>query len=135
MAKKLSAIEGIGPKTVELFASAGVTTVEQLLEKGADKKGRDALEEATGLPLKKILTFVNMADLFRIKGIGSQFAELLQASGVNTVVELSKRKPENLHAKMIEVNEEKNLVRQVPSVAKITEWVTVAKEMPRVVHY
>lgn len=135
MAKKITEIEGIGPKMAEKLAEHDITTVEGLLEKGGDKKGRDAIAEATGIPLKKVLTFVNMADLFRIKGVGSQYAELLQAAGVNTVVELSKRKPENLQAKMQELNEEKKLTRQPPATATVEKWVAMAKELPRVVNY
>lgn len=135
MAKKITEIEGIGAATQEKLTEMGITTVESLLEQGADSKGRDAIATATGLAAKKVLAFVNMADLFRIKGVGSQYAELLQAAGVNTVVELSKRKPENLHAKMLEINGEKKLVRQPPSVAAVTDWVEIAKELPRVVNY
>jgi predicted flap endonuclease-1-like 5' DNA nuclease len=135
VAKKISEIEGIGEATAKKLAEAGVTTVEGLLEKGADKKGREELAKATGIDGKKMLAFVNMADLFRIKGVGSQYAELMQAAGVNTVVELSKRKPENLHVKMLEVNAEKNLVRQPPSDKTVAEWVAQAKELPRVVQY
>lgn len=135
MAYKITDIEGIGPATQEKFVAAGITTVEQLLEKGAEPAGRKELMEATGLAKEKMLAFVNMADLFRLKGVGSQFAELLQASGVNTVVELSKRKPENLHAKMLEVNEEKHLLKSPPSLEKITAWVEEAKELPRKVNY
>ncbi|MGB1285195.1 MAG: DUF4332 domain-containing protein [Aggregatilineales bacterium] len=135
MAKKISELEGIGPATQEKLAGMEITTVEGLLEKGAEAAGRKEIVDATGLPMKKVLTFVNMADLFRISGVGSQFAELLQAAGVNTVVELSKRKPENLHAKMEEVNAEKNLVRKTPTAGQVEKWVMQAKELPRVVNY
>ncbi len=135
MAKKITEIEGIGPAAAEKLAAMDITTVEGLLEKGAEKKGRTEIADATGMPIKKVLTFVNMADLFRIKGVGAEYAELMQASGVNTVVELSKRKPENLHVKMLEVNEAKKLVRQPPSEKVVTGWVEQAKELPRVVNY
>ena len=135
MAKKITEIEGIGPAAAEKLAAMDITTVEGLLEKGAEKKGRTEIADATGMPIKKVLTFVNMADLFRIKGVGAEYAELMQASGVNTVVELSKRKPENLHVKMLEVNEAKKLVRQPPSEKVVKRWVEQAKELPRVVNY
>ncbi|GAB5492328.1 MAG: DUF4332 domain-containing protein [Phototrophicaceae bacterium] len=135
MAKKITEIEGIGPAIAEKFAGIGITTVEGLLEKGADPKARKEIAEGTGLQLPKVLTLVNMADLFRIKGVGSQYAELLQAAGVNTVVELSKRKAENLHKKMLEINEEKKLTRQAPSDKVVSKWVEEAKELPRVVNY
>ena len=135
MAKKITEIEGIGPAMQEKLAGVEVTTVEQLLEKGATPKARSEMVEATGIDAQKLLKFVNMADLFRINGVASEMSELLQASGVNTVVELSKRKPENLHAKMMEVNEEKKLVRKAPTVDQVTKWVDQAKELPRKVEY
>ncbi|MEZ4886900.1 MAG: DUF4332 domain-containing protein [Chitinophagales bacterium] len=135
MAYKISDIEGIGPVISEKFAEVGIKTVEGLLEKGASKKGRDELAAATGMDASKILVFVNNADLFRVKGVSSQYAELLKASGVDTVKELRNRKPENLHAKMKEVNEEKNLVRQVASLSQVEGFVNHAKELePKVTH-
>jgi predicted flap endonuclease-1-like 5' DNA nuclease len=135
MAYKISDIEGIGPVISEKFAAVGIKTVEGLLEKGASKKGRDELAAATGLDASKILVFVNNADLFRVKGVSSQYAELLKASGVDTVKELRNRKPENLHAKMKEVNAEKNLVRQVASLSQVEGFVNHAKELePMVTH-
>lgn len=135
MAMKITEIEGIGEATAQKLAEMDITTVEGLLERGSDPKERKAIAEGTGLPAKKVLAFVNMADLLRVKGVGKQYAELLQASGVNTVVELSKRKPENLHPKLVEINEEKKLVRQTPTLKGVTDMVENAKELPRVVEY
>ena len=112
-----------------------MTNVEDLLEKGATPSGRDDLAEATGLSGKKILTFVNMADLMRIKGVGGEYAELLQASGVDTVKELRRRNAENLAAKMDEVNADKELTRKVPSAKVVEGWVEQAKELDPVVEY
>ena len=133
MAYKITDIEGIGPVMEEKLGLAGIKTVEGLLEKGASKKGRTELAATTGIDAKKILVFVNNADLFRVKGVSSQYAELLKASGVDTVKELRNRKPENLQAKMAEVNEAKKLVRQVPSVKQVEGYVNHAKELDPVV--
>ena len=93
----ISSIEGIGPKFSEKLAEAGVKTTEKLLEAGASKSGRKKLAEASGIDEKKILRWVNMADLFRIKGVGEEFSDLLEAAGVDTVKELRNRNAENLH--------------------------------------
>jgi predicted flap endonuclease-1-like 5' DNA nuclease len=82
-----------------------------------------------------ILEWVNLADLLRIKGLGEEFSDLLEEAGVDTVPELAQRNPENLHQKMVEVNEAKNLVRRVPGLAQVTDWVAQAKELPRVITY
>lgn len=132
---KLNEIEGIGEKYAATLTAAGVKSVEHLLELGATPKGRKTLEDDTGISGKLILRWVNMADLFRIKGVGEEYADLLEAAGVDTVPELAQRKPENLHAKMVEVNEAKNLVRALPAASKVTDWVAQAKELPRVVSY
>lgn len=132
---KIETIEGIGPAHGAKLREAGVNTVEGLLEKGATPKGRKELAEATGIPAAKVLKFVNMADLCRIKGIGEEYSELLEAAGVDTVKELAQRNAENLHAKMTEVNEAKKLVRALPGASQVADWVTQAKGLPRVVSY
>jgi predicted flap endonuclease-1-like 5' DNA nuclease len=132
---KLAEIEGIGPSHAAKMEEAGVKTVEALLERGATAKGRKELAEATGLSGKLILRWVNMADLFRIKGVGEEYADLLEAAGVDTVPELAQRKPENLHARMAELNAEKKLVRALPTETKVADWVAQAKELDRVVSH
>ena len=132
---KITDIEGIGPAYAEKLAAVGIATVEDMLDKGAQKKGRTSLAETTGISEKLILRWVNCADLFRIKGIGSQYADLLEAAGVDTVMALAQRNATNLTAKMAEVNEAKNLVRQTPSEKTVSAWVAQAKELPRAVHY
>lgn len=135
MSKSIDQIEGIGPKFGEALRNAGVRTVESLLDAGADKKSRAALAEKTGISEGRILKCVNMADLFRINGVASQYAELLECAGVDTVKELKHRNAENLAAKMAEVNEAKNLVRRPPSTAVVSDWVAQAKKLPARVSY
>ncbi|MAT84609.1 MAG: ferredoxin [Gammaproteobacteria bacterium] len=126
-------IEGIGPGLAEKLAAAGVKTCEALLDKGASKAGRQALAESSGLSEKQILKFVNQADLFRIKGVGGEYAELLEAAGVDSVPELAQRKPANLAAKLAEVNQARKLVRQVPSEKQVEAWVREAASLPPIV--
>ena len=130
---KIEDIEGIGPEYAKKLTEAGVTSVAQLLKVGADPKGREELAAKTGIDRKLILEWVNHADLYRIKGIGQEYSDLLEEAGVDTVVELANRKPENLHAKILEVNTAKKLVRRPPSAGMVADWVLQAKELPRVV--
>ena len=135
MTYKIIDIQGIGPVYAEKLIAIGIETVDQLLEKGADAKGRQAIEEATGIRHDLVLTWVNHADLFRVKGIGPQFAELLEAAGVDTVKELRNRNDANLAAKMAEVNEEKHLTRRTPVEKEIQKFIDIAKELePKVTH-
>ena len=131
----ISAIEGIGPVYAEKLADAGIKTTEKLLKDGASRKGRGEIAKATGIDEKRILRWVNMSDLFRIKGVGEEYSDLLEAAGVDTVKELRNRNAGNLTKKMEEVNEEKKLVRQVPNLAKVEDWVGQAKEMEPMVTY
>lgn len=135
MAKKITEIEGIGPVYQEKLASAGVKTVEGLLEAGATKAGRKKIAEESVLDESQILVWVNMADLFRIKGVASQFAELLKTAGVDTVKELRNRNAENLHAKLVEVQEEKKITRTVPALSQVTDFVEQAKALEPMVTY
>lgn len=135
MAKSIEAIEGIGPKTGAALRAAGIRSVEKLLEAGADSKARRTLAEKTGIDETRILRWVNMADLFRVNGIASQYAELLEGAGVDTVKELRNRNAENLAQKMTEVNNEKSLVRRAPSVKVVNGWITQAKTLPPKITY
>ena len=128
-------IEGVGEKYAEKLKAAGVGSSEALLEKGKTPAGRKQIAEASGVSDKLILEWVNRVDLARIKGVGSEYADLLEASGVDTVVELSKRVPENLLKKMEEVNTAKKLVRKMPVLSQVTDWVDKAKKLPRVISY
>lgn len=132
---RIADIEGIGPAYAEKLSTAGIKTTDHLLEKGSDPKGRKAIASASGLTEKQILGWVNRADLIRIKGVGSEYADLLECCGVDTVPELKNRSASNLHAKMVEVNAKKKLVRKVPTESQVSDWVTQAKKLPRVVNY
>lgn len=132
---KLTEIEGIGPTYEEKLQQAGITNLEKLLESGKTPQGRRELAAKTGLPNAKILEWVNRADLFRIRGIGSEYSDLLEASGVDTVKELAQRIPENLAHRMEEVNEQKHLVRQLPSLKQVRHWVEHAKTLPPTITY
>ncbi|MDJ0788694.1 MAG: DUF4332 domain-containing protein [Myxococcota bacterium] len=128
--QKIDEVEGIGTAYSEKLRAAGVADTDTLLERGCARAGRKELAEASGLSEKQILKWVNMADLFRIKGVGSEYAELLECAGVDTVKELATRNAANLTARCAEVNEEKKLTRRVPNEAAITEWIEQAKTLP-----
>ena len=132
---KIEEIEGIGPVLGKKFREIGITSTDALLEACATKKQRKEVAEKTGVDEAKILKFANQVDLFRIKGVGSEYAELLEAAGVDTVKELAQRKPENLCDKMMEVNKMKKLVRREPPLKFVQKWVEEAKSLPRVLEY
>ncbi len=128
-------IEGIGKFYADKLVAAGIKTTEKLLEAGCKPKAREELAAKTGIPVKSILEWVNRADLMRIKGVGEEYSDLLEVAGVDTVVELSNRKPENLHPKLVETNKEKKVVRQLPGLKQVKAWVEEAKKLPRKVEY
>jgi len=131
----ISEIEGINSANADKLEANGVKTVEALLETGGTKKGRESLAEATGIAVGLILTWTNHADLMRIKGIGKQFSELLEAAGVDTVPELAGRVPANLAKKLSEINDAKNLSNRTPSESELEDWVAQAKKLPKAVHH
>ena len=135
MAYKIMEVEGIGPVYAEKLQAAGIKTTEDYLEKCATPAGRKALAEETGISPKLILTWANHSDLFRINGIASQFAELLEAAGVDTVKEFRHRVAANLQPKLVEVNEAKNLCNRVPSVTELEKMIAQAKELEPVLVY
>ena len=128
-------IEGVGDVYGAKLKDSGIITTEALLEGGRTPKGRAELAEKTGISERHILAWVNRSDLFRTKGVAGQHSELLEAAGVDTVVELPTRNPSNLTPKLHEVNEDKHLVRSVPSDSDVADWIEQAKTLPRVVTY
>lgn len=135
MSYTITDIEGIGPTYGKKLVAAGVKTTGALLKRGGDKKGRRALADATGIDETQILKWTNMADLMRIKGVGEEYSELLEAAGVDTVKELRNRNPKNLAEAMVNVNATKKLVRQIPGESKVTAWVKHAKELKPAITY
>lgn len=131
----IAKIEGIGPAYAEKLKAVGITTTKAYLEKAKDAAGRKALEEDTGIDHARILKWANMADLMRIKGVGEEYSELLEAAGVDTVKELRNRNAANLAAAMKEANAKKKLVRQVPALGNVETWVAEAKELPPMMTY
>lgn len=133
--KKIQDIEGIGPVIGEKLKAVGVSNSDILLKETRTPAQRKALAAKAGLTEKQILKFANMVDLFRINGVGSEYAELLEAAGVDTVPELARRRADNLTVAMAEVNDTKKLVRRVPSEADVVKWIDQAKELPRMLEY
>lgn len=135
MSYKIQDIEGIGPTYGEKLAGFGIQTTEDLLKHCADPKGRKALEEKSGIGGSLILKWTNKADLMRISGVGSEYSDLLEAAGVDTVKELKMRRADNLTAKMLEVNAAKNLTRNPPAESVVAKWIEAAKTLPPTMSY
>ncbi len=132
---KIEDVEGIGPSYGEKLRKAGIEDTDQMLKAGKTKKDRADLANKTGISEALILKWVNMVDLYRIQGVGSEYAELLEASGVDTVKELKHRVPANLTQKIVEINEKKKLTRRVPTESIVSDWIEQAKKMPAAIEY
>jgi predicted flap endonuclease-1-like 5' DNA nuclease len=130
---KIIDIEGIGEAYAKKMASAGVSTTGALLQAAASAAGRRELADKAGVTTKQLLEWVNRADLMRIRGVGSQYSDLLEAAGVDSVVELAQRRADSLAAKLGEINAVKRLVRQVPSRQQVESWIQQAARLPRIV--
>lgn len=132
---KLTKVEGIGEVYAQKLQEVDINTTQALLKKGASPQGRKEIAEKTGISGTLILEWVNHVDLFRIKGVGEEYSDLLEAAGVDTVPELAQRNAENLYQKLATVNQEKKLVRQLPTQAQVSDWIEQAKRLPRVITY
>ena len=132
---KLIDVEGIGPANARKLKEAGIATIEALLDQGATPKGRKSIAEKAKVSDALVLEWVNHADLFRIKGVGEEYSDLLEEAGVDTVVELAQRNAENLLEKMGTINEKKRLVRRLPTLGQVKGWIEQAKKLPRAVSY
>lgn len=132
---KITSIEGVGEAFAQKLKDSGIVTTQALLDAGSSEKGRDVLSEKSGVTAKLILQWVNHVDLCRIKGVGEEYADLLEAAGVDTVPELGQRNAENLYKKLVSANEEKKLVRKLPTQTQAKNWVEQAKQLPRIITY
>jgi predicted flap endonuclease-1-like 5' DNA nuclease len=132
---KLMEIEGVGRVNAQTLKKAGVRSVEGLLQAGATPAGRKKVAKEAGFSTGTILQWVNHVDLFRIKGIGSEYSDLLEAAGVDSVMELKQRRPAALLEKMTAFNARKKLVRRLPTLSMVTRWVAQAKKLPRRISY
>jgi len=128
-------IEGIGKVYAENLQKHGIRTTERLLKLGSTKRGRQDLAEMTGISEKLILEWVNLADLMRVRGIGSEYSDLLEEAGVDTVKELRNRRADNLYQALVSINEQKKLVRRVPSEKEVKGWIEQAAALPPAVTY
>ena len=132
---KLEIVEWIGNKYAKDLRRAGVRSTGDLLKRGATPKGREKISRDSDISKTLVLEWVNHVDLFRIKGVGEEYSDLLEEAGVDTVVELAQRNAANLYAAIQQTNAKKKLVRQLPSQKMISNWVNQAKKLPRVVQY
>ncbi len=132
---KIEQVEGIGPVYGEKLRNIGIPNTSVLLDRGCTRRGRQEIAQKCGLPEAKVLDWVNMADLFRIKGVGAEYAELLEGAGVDTVKELRNRNAESLAARLAELNQQKKLTRRVPSAQVVKGWVEQAKTIPARIEY
>jgi len=130
---KVEEIEGVSSVFAQRLAAAGVPTVEALLAQGSKSAERARLASSTGISEDLLLRWVNHADLMRVKGIGTEFSELLEAAGIDSCSELAQRRPENLHARLDEINKAKKLVRRAPTPNEVGKWVAEARHLPKVV--
>jgi predicted flap endonuclease-1-like 5' DNA nuclease len=128
-------VEGIGEGYAAKLKAAGIRTTDILLEAGATPSGRKEIEEKTGISHSLILEWVNHVDLWRIKGVAEEYSDLLEEAGVDSVPELAQRRADNLHAKLVSVNQEKHLVRRLPTQGQVAKWIEEAKALPRVLTY
>jgi predicted flap endonuclease-1-like 5' DNA nuclease len=135
MSYPITDIEGIGPQFADRLKGLRIRTTSRLLEAAKSPRGRKALAESTGIEPKRILKWANLADMMRIKGVGEEYSELLEAAGVDTVRELKHRNPKKLAQAMAEANAKRKLVRLLPSEKAITRWIAEAKSLPMKISY
>ena len=132
---KIEDVEGIGPVFRDKLHGANIQTTEDLLREGKTPSGRNKLSEASGISTGMLLEWINHADLMQISGVGSEYADLLEDAGVDTIAELARRNAANLTAAMKDFNAEKEAVRRTPSLDTVSDWIAQAKTMGRTIEY
>ncbi len=130
---KLEKIEGVGKSYATKLEEMGITSNELLLQRGASLEGRQEIAEKTGISETLILKWVNQVDLARIKGVSEEYAELLEVTGVDSIPELAQRNPENLLESITRANSDKKMVRKLPALSQLRDWISQAKTLPKIV--
>jgi predicted flap endonuclease-1-like 5' DNA nuclease len=130
---RIEVIEGIGPADMAALSRAGVTHVRHLLQRAATPGGRETLARETGLSTAQLLEWVNHIDLRRIRGVGAEYSDLLEAAGVDSPVKLAQRSPARLAELLATTNAEQPLVRRVPSEKVLAGWISEARTLPRLI--
>lgn len=128
-------IEGIGEQYARTLKDAGIRGTKTFLEWGATRQGRQQIVEKTGISEKLILEWLNHCDLMRIRGVGGEYSDLLEEAGVDTIVELGNRNAERLYQAMVKINDQKRLVRKMPTQAQVADWIAQASALPRILTY
>ena len=131
----LESIEGIGGTYADKLKLQNISSIEELLERGKTPQGRKDLAQKTGIGDGNILNWINRADLARVKGIGGEYADLLECAGVNTVPDLARRNPHNLYEKLVAINSQKNLVRKTPTLEQVEQWIACSRQLPPIISY
>jgi predicted flap endonuclease-1-like 5' DNA nuclease len=132
---KIIDVEGVGAAYAKKLKEIGIASTQALLEKGATPKGRKEIAEKSKISDSLILEWVNHVDLYRIRGVASEYSDLLEEAGVDTVRELAQRNAENLFQKITTVNQQKKLVRRLPTLKQVRAWIEQAKRLPGVITY
>ena len=135
MSYPITDIDGIDGEAAAILKSVGIRSTERLLEAARTVRGRKMLAMKTGFDEKQLLCWANVADRMRIKGIRKEYAELLQAAGVDTVKELKYRNPANLANAMAEANKKRKMVRLLPSEKVVGNWIENAKKLQLKISY
>ena len=131
----VSKMKGMTADLLGKMKAKGLANTDKFLAAVTTPKERAALAQAVGVDAGAILELANRADLARVKGIGEVFSNLLENAGVDTVKELAKRVPENLHAKLVQINVDKKMAGRTPTLAQVTNWIEQAKALPRMLEY
>ena len=133
--RTLAGIEGIGNIYLKKLRKAGIRSLNSLLQRTRTRKGRREIAVEVGASEKQVLEWTVRADIQRVPGVGPEYAGLLETAGVETVPELARRNPDNLHSRIMEVNASKNVVQKAPAKKQVEKWVSNARQLPRVVEY
>ncbi len=135
MSYTIESIEGIGPAYASKLKGAGITNTQHLLDHCCDRGGRRRTSEISGVSETQLLKWANLADLMRIRGVGTQYSELLEAAGVDTVKEMRHRNAENLHAAIVATNGAKRLTRKLPPMAMLQRWIDDSQSLAPVIRH
>ncbi len=128
-------LRGSTPEIVDKLKAAGISNNEQLLAAASAPAQRKTLASSCGCDARTLLELANRADLARIKGVSGVYSDLLEKAGVDTVKELATRRPDNLHARIVETNNADQITKQPPSLSMVESWVQQAKELPKTLSY
>jgi uncharacterized protein DUF4332 len=122
MTFKFSEFPGIDQNQVTKLRLVSIETTDDMMRVWGDEPKRTSLVEKTGISLEQFAKLASMARLARMKNVGTKYAAVLLAAGIDGPKSLFEYTQESLLKRLGDVIVEKKLTGTAPTREEIATW-------------